>query len=470
MATKTVRFACLWVEHLPLCVEALHEPDVTTGCRVVLRTWDRRVLDSTPDVIAAGVEVGDSWHRVEQLCPQAQILPAQEATYRAYHDRLAEILAGFVGDVENGALGELFGEVSTIARTFPSEKALALQLAAAAQRATGLPASLGIAANKFTALQAAHQATTRPGKALVVPAGEEARFLAPLPLAALPDAPIEMLRRLFLLDITTLGELAQLPYGAVIRQFGIEAAKFHQLARGIDARPLTPLAPPPLVMQRMVLPEPLSERQGVLTALEHLVGQVSRTLEHQGHHTQAISLVAVTVDGQSYTEGIPVKPPSADATFLRRLAGRLLGRMEFAKPVGELVLTAYPLREWHIGARQLALFETETTSPRMGRLHAVLHQLRQRFGATVISLACLAGPPRPLPIQVETGAGETPLRLCWGGWSRRVVSIYESWREQCRWWDQPIARDYYHVETDAGAAWTVFRDSEGRWFLDRRRG
>jgi nucleotidyltransferase/DNA polymerase involved in DNA repair len=470
MATKTVRFACLLVEHLPLCVEALREPEVTTGCRVVLRAWDRRVLDVTPDVIAAGVEVGDSWHRVEQLCPQAQILPAEEATYRAYHDRLAEILAGFVGDVENGALGELFGEASAIARTFPSEKAFALHLAAAAQRASGLPARVGIAANKFTALQAAHQATTQPGHALVVPAGDEARFLAPLPLSALPDAPIEMVRRLFLLDITTLGGLAQLPYAAVIRQFGMEAAEFHRLARGIDARPLTPQAPPPLVMQRMVLPEPLVERQGVLTALEHLAGRVSRTLERQGHHAQAISLVAVTVNGHSHTEGIPVKPPSADATLLRRLAGRLLGRMEFAAPISELRLTAYPLREWHIGARQLVLFEAEATSPRLGRLHAVLRQLRQRFGATVIGLACLVGPPLPLPIQVETGAGETPARLCWGGWSRWVVSIYESWREQCRWWDQPIARDYYHVETDAGAAFTVFRDGDGRWFLDRRRG
>ena len=468
-----MRVACLLVEHLPTHVETRRNPAAAAAPLAVLRTWDGRVLDASPDVIAAGVGVGDSRRRLEQLCPQAIVLPADETAYQSHHDRLRDALAAFGGAVENGALGELFSDVTALARSFPSDKALALQLAAQAQREAHLPAAVGIAANKFTALQAARQATAakrtlQGSQAVVVPTGDEAHFLAPLPLYALPDPPVEMLRRLHLLDITTLGGLARLPHAAAIRQLDTEAALFHDLARGIDPRPLAPQSPPPLVTRTLRLPDPADDRRPVLAALEHLAGQLARELERGGHHAQAISMVISRADGQRYTDGAAVKPPSADAARLRRLAGRLLGQTEFAAPVDALTLTAYPLRDWHMGARQLNLFE-ETASPRLRRLHEALRTLRQRFGEAVVCLASAIGQPLPLPIQVETDSHGAPLQLRWGGWSRRVTTVYESWREQCRWWDQPVIHDYYQVETAAVTAFTVFRDAGGCWFLDRRR-
>jgi DNA polymerase IV len=463
-----MRVVCLLVEHLPTCAEVLLMPDIAARPTVVLRAWDRHVLDASPDATALGIGPGDSRHRVEQLCPQAVILPARESIYQAHHDSLRGVLVNFAGVVESGTLGEMFGEVTALARTFPSEKALALQLAAQAQRNTSLPAAVGIACNKFTALQAARQAATQSGWAAVVPEGSEGLFLASLPLSTLPDLPAEMLRRLHLLDITTLGELARLPHAAVIRQFGPEAALFHELARGVDPRPLAPNSPPPMVMHIMALPESLTDRRLVLVALEHLAGQVAREMERSGHHAQAISVSITTADGQQVVDGIAVKPPSADAALLRRLVGRLLGRATLASAVSELMLTAYPLREWHLGARQLTLFD-EPPSPQLSRLQEVLRMLRRRFGEAVVQLASVIGPPLPLPIQVDVTSDGVPVQLRWGGWSRRVASIYEAWREQRRWWDQPVVRHYYQVETGVQAIFTVFQDAAGCWFLDRRR-
>ena len=71
---------------------------------------------------------------------------------------------------------------------------------------------------------------------LVVPKGDERRFLSSLPLTALPDPPIELARRLHLFGITTLGGFAELPHAAVVMQFGAECGFFHDLARGIDPR------------------------------------------------------------------------------------------------------------------------------------------------------------------------------------------------------------------------------------------
>src|SRR5512136_2674137 len=120
-----MRLACLLVEHLPTSVEALRNPDAAATPLAVLRAWDGCVLDASPGVVAAGVGPGDSRRRLEQLCPEAMILPADEAAYQAYHEQLRDVLAAFAGAVESGMLGELYSDAAALARTFPSEKALA---------------------------------------------------------------------------------------------------------------------------------------------------------------------------------------------------------------------------------------------------------------------------------------------------------------------------------------------------------
>jgi hypothetical protein len=111
-------------------------------------------------------------------------------------------------------------------------------------------------------------------------------------------------------------------------------------------------------------------------------------------------------------------------------------------------------------------------SAQLNRLWATVRLLRQRFGETVIQLASAVGPPAPIPIQVGVQPDGMPAWLGWGGWPRpgrgrshRVASVYEHWRVYDRWWEQPVQRDYYQVETDGQALFTVFRDEQGRWFL-----
>jgi hypothetical protein len=98
-----------------------------------------------------------------------------------------------------------------------------------------------------------------------------------------------------------------------------------------------------------------------------------------------------------------------------------------------------------------------------------LQALQKRFGEAVLRLASTLGPPLPLPIHVQAQSDGTPIELTWSRWSRRVTNLYEYWREQRAWWDQLVVREYYQIEIGDGLVFTLFRDAEGRWFLDRRR-
>ena len=199
-----------------------------------------------------------------------------------------------------------------------------------------------------------------------------------------------MLRRLHLFGITTLGGFAQLPHAAVVLQFGSALAFYHDLARGIDPRPLVPQAPPPAVMRTLKLPEPIHDRAMVLAAVECLASRFAHRLDELGHHAMALSLTVTTSDDREQSTGAPVKPPSSNAEQLRRLADRLLGKLSFDAEVISLTLIAYPLREWHQGARQLSLVDAPTQS-KLARLRSALQILQQRFGEAVVRLASTIG-------------------------------------------------------------------------------
>jgi DNA polymerase-4 len=378
----------LLVEHLTTRIETLRDPALLGQPMVVLRDWDGRVLDASPEAMTTGVAVGDTRQRVEQLCPMAVSLAANEALYQSHQVALRNLLAQFANAVESGDWGELYIDISALARTFPSEDALALSFIQQADQITPLGPVLGVASNKFVAQQAARQVSAQAGRIMLVPTGGERHFLDPLLLKVLPDPPIAMLRRLHLFGITTLGGFAQLPHAAVVLQFGSDLAFYHDLARGLDPRPLVPYAPPPSLSRTLNLPEPLADRAMVLSGVERLATRLAQRLTELGYHALALSLTVKTADQREQSTGAGVKPSTAEAELLRRLAGRLLGKLSFDAEVTALTLTAYPLREWQHGARQLSLLEADV-QPRLAQLRAAIRVLQQRFGEAIVRLASL---------------------------------------------------------------------------------
>ena len=104
-------------------------------------------------------------------------------------------------------------------------------LIAGLERKSGHVASVGLAEGRFPASIAAHLAG--PGQGVIVPAGEEAAFLQGQPVGCLPVSH-EILRRLDLLGIETIGDVAKLPADDLVNLFGDDGCLMAALARGKD--------------------------------------------------------------------------------------------------------------------------------------------------------------------------------------------------------------------------------------------
>jgi nucleotidyltransferase/DNA polymerase involved in DNA repair len=210
-----VRLPCL-----RLAAALRHDLDPDAMAFLIERTGRRRVLEAAGGAARAGVRPGMGLREATRLVPRALVAlddPVRAAlAWRRVLDRLAVLPRA----VEDGGPGLAFLTVPDAERperwfTRVREKLLPF----------GLAARCGAAPNRFVAFVATHRAADA-----VCPRGGEAAFVA--------DAPLELLRieddvllRLRLLGVRTLGDLAALPL-PLLRRFSDDAQDWHDLASG----------------------------------------------------------------------------------------------------------------------------------------------------------------------------------------------------------------------------------------------
>jgi nucleotidyltransferase/DNA polymerase involved in DNA repair len=173
--------------------------------------------------------------QTHQLCPDAIFIPLDEDMYiRAFEDVL-DVLEQFSPTVEANGLGRAFLDGSGLEGLFGTDQEVAERISSEILQQMHLESKIGIAGNKFTAAVAATLASAK--KPHIVTKGKERTFLASLPANLLPISE-DTKRRLDLLGLRTMSHIASIPLDALANQFGDEGVLAHQLANGIDERPL----------------------------------------------------------------------------------------------------------------------------------------------------------------------------------------------------------------------------------------
>jgi DNA polymerase IV len=193
----------------------------------------------------SGVRIGMALSQAHQQCPDAAFLTPDLPHYEAVWEEICSILGSFTPVVEPLAVGQAVCDLSGCERHWKDVSSAARAVAAEIRRCGIIP-WLGVASNRITA----ELASTVVGEEgiTVVDCGRERAFLADMSIDFLPDVDPRMALTFQALGLKTIGQLAELPAGAVKQRFGTPGERLHTWARGIDLRPILPPPPKPVVV------------------------------------------------------------------------------------------------------------------------------------------------------------------------------------------------------------------------------
>ncbi|RPJ52566.1 MAG: hypothetical protein EHM24_34145, partial [Acidobacteria bacterium] len=237
-----------------------------------------------------------------------EISGAVEAVAREFSPRVEVHKPGLV-TLDIAGLGRLLG--------VPEEIGRELQEACARR---SLPASVAVAATRSAAMLLA---VGKPGLT-VVPAGEERRRLAPMPLACLGRlvSPLDGGRVFGALDrwgLKTLGDLARLPAAALSARIGQDGLDWQRLARGEDRQPLVARPPAQPIEEQVDLDWPVEGLEPLSFVLARLFEPLADRLERLDQAATVLHATFRLASRATETRTLQLPAPMRDPKVLRTL-------------------------------------------------------------------------------------------------------------------------------------------------------
>lgn len=334
-----------------------------------------------------------------RLCPNLVVVPPTFAAYRAASQQVMARLHALTPLVEQLSIDEAFLDVTDLAE--PGD-VLAFQLQATIRDDLALACSLGVAANKLVAKVATDvgKSLVRSGKMpqaiCVVPPGDEATFLAPLPATALWGVGPKTAEKLAELSIHTIGDIAAWPAADLARRFGQHGDDLARRARGVDDRPIVTERAAKSISQETTFARDVTDRALLERTLREQAAEIAQKLRRNDLLGTTVKLKLRWPDFTTPTRQLTLRQPTDEPAEIAEAALRLFQQLW----TGEQAVRLIGVGVSGLGAppRQLSLWDapivpTPEQVARQQRVAAALAAVQARFGMGVVRRASELGEP-----------------------------------------------------------------------------
>jgi DNA polymerase-4 len=331
--------------------------------------------------IRSAMPIGEAWRR----CPTAVFLPPNGKRYGEASRAIFEIFRRYTELVEGRSVDEAFLDVTASRRLYGDGPMIARSIKEAIREEQSLTASVGVAASKYVAKVASD--LEKPDGLVVVEPGEEAEFLAPLPIRYLWGAGPKAQQALRRLGCRTIGDVAALDRGVLERRLGLSMGRhFYRLSRGIDERPVHAGHERKSLGKERTFGEDVSDRKIVERRLLGLCEGVAASLRRKGLAGTVIT-VKLRFEGFETLTRRRTLEAAVDTVETLWPAARELFRAA-DRPKRKVRLIGVTVSGFDHARTQLGLFEPE--GPDLDhRVAEVVDRISERYGRGTVTRAAL---------------------------------------------------------------------------------
>ncbi len=315
------------------------------------------------------------------LCPHAVYVYPRGSRYAEVSRQIMRLLGTYSPDIQQLSVDEAFLDITSTQRLFGGAEALAHKIKADILATTRLTCSIGIAPNKFIAKIASD--LRKPDGLVIVSAGEEQRFLAPLEISRLwgvgPKTRPVMLR----LGIKTIGDLTRFSCDALIKRLGPSGLHFWRLANGLDERPVVEEAEAKSISRETTFEVDCGDEEVLRATLFYLCDDLCYDMRRHDLTGRTVTLKIRLEDFSTFTRSITLKQPTHSSEELFQHVRKLF--MAFDRQGQRVRLIGAALSNLQQGEAQMELFAGN--DDRKDKLDRVMDDVRKKFGASAIQRA-----------------------------------------------------------------------------------
>jgi DNA polymerase-4 len=313
------------------------------------------------------------------------------ARYREFSDRIFAIFREEAALVQPVSVDEAYIDVSPGRFTSEHPVSIARRIQERID-AIGLSASIGVATSRTVAKIASDH--DKPHGLTVVPSGEEAAFLAPLPVRDMPGIGPRTAERLTTLGVRTLGDLAALDDATSRAVLGTHGTALVRRARGIDESQVRQHRGAKSLSAERTFSRDVHEETEVEEILRSLAEKVGRRLRRAELVGRTVTVKVRFADFSTRTVQRTLSAPTDDEIEIFPVA-RSLVREVWTPGVG-LRLLGLGLSGFGERSEQLSLAACEEGAPygndvaarqeeRRQKLTPGLDAVRERFGDDAVA-------------------------------------------------------------------------------------
>ena len=365
-------------------VEQLDDPSLLGKPVLVGGDSDRGVVAAASyEAREFGVRSAMPMIQARRQCPEAAIIRPRLARYAEVSRQVFAIFHSYTPLVQGLSLDEAFLDVTNSRSLFGDGVQIAKRIRADIWQDVHLTASAGVASSKFVAKVASD--LDKPNGLTVVPYGDEAPFLAELPIKRMWGVGPKAQQKLQAFGMHTIGDLANADPETLTRLLGSWGEMVHELARGIDDRPVVVDRPAKSIGAEHTFERDLKTIDELKKPILSQSIRVADRLVHAELRAMSITLKVKYGDHQLCSRQLTLPEAVSDPDSIYEASCRLLAKVpDLHRGVR---LTGVSVSRFDT-AVQSVLFADPDLEKR-DRLEALSASLRSRFGNSAMTRARL---------------------------------------------------------------------------------
>jgi DNA polymerase IV (DinB-like DNA polymerase) len=212
--------------------------------------------------------------------------------------------------------------VTSKVKDYAEAESLAQQIKSEICEREKLTCSIGIGTNKLVAKIASDH--KKPNGLTIVREQEAEAFLSLLPVRKLLWVGRKTERRLSIMGIKTVGDLARFDPAILTENFGVAGAQFHLMSHAVDISEVEERSQTKSVSRDVTFEEDTSNFEFVLNVLDELATEVNEDVLDRGYFFRTITIRVRYEDFETYTQGRTLPVITNRLQDLRKSARELM--------------------------------------------------------------------------------------------------------------------------------------------------